>query len=135
MAEVEVADLVEKQGAALGGADEAGKGVDRARESAAAVTEELALDQVARHRRAVVGDEWTMFHAAVVVNDPGEDLLAGAGLASDQDRQVGGREADRDLRAARPFVGSGTLRPRRQGAAIAARGFVLHRRSSAAAVR
>ena len=38
-----------------------------------------------------------MFHAAVVVNDPGEDLLASTGLASDQDRQVGGRQADRGL--------------------------------------
>ena len=47
---IEVADFVEEQRAALGGADDAGKRVDGAGERAAAVAEQLALDEVARHR-------------------------------------------------------------------------------------
>ena len=49
--EVEVADLVEKQGASLGGADESRKGVDRARESPAAVPE----DWLSTRSRGVAG--------------------------------------------------------------------------------
>ena len=50
-------DLVEEQGAAVGGLDPAGLVLDRAGEGAAGVPEELAGQQVLAQRRAVDDDE------------------------------------------------------------------------------
>ena len=55
--EAELADFVEEQRAAAGGADDAGVVAVGAGEGAAAVAEELALEHVARHGGAVEGDE------------------------------------------------------------------------------
>ena len=55
--EAELADLVEEEGAFAGGADEAGLVAVGAGEGAAAVAEELTLEQVARDGAAVEGDE------------------------------------------------------------------------------
>ena len=60
---VEVADFVEEERAALGGADDARERIDGAGERAAAMAEELALDELARQRRAVEGDERTALDA------------------------------------------------------------------------
>ena len=58
-------------------------------ERAAAVAEQLALEHVARHGGAVEGDE--RFRGAVggAVDGAGENLLAGAALAGDEDADVG----------------------------------------------
>ncbi len=53
----ELADLVQKERAAGGGADDAGRALVRAREGAAAETEELTLHDVARNGGAVERDE------------------------------------------------------------------------------
>ena len=55
--ERQLADLVEKQGPAAGGAHQAGVGLAGAGEGAAHVAEELALDELRADRRAVDGDE------------------------------------------------------------------------------
>jgi hypothetical protein len=60
------------------------------------VAEELALDQLARDRRHVDGDEGTVAALGVVVQDLGDQLLAGAGLAGDHDGEVGAGEARQD---------------------------------------
>ena len=53
----DLADFVEEQRAAGGAADDAGKRVVGAGEGAAPVAEELAVEHLARHRRAVEGQE------------------------------------------------------------------------------
>ena len=63
--------------------------VRRAGEGALLVAEQLALDQVARDRRHVDGDERAVPALAVVVQGAGDELLAGAGLAGDHHREVG----------------------------------------------
>ena len=55
--EAELADFVEEQRAVAGGANEAGVVAVGAGEGAAAVAEQLALEQVARDGGAVEGDE------------------------------------------------------------------------------
>ena len=55
--EADVADLVEEERAAVGGADDAGERVVGAGEGALAMAEELALEHVARDGGAVEGDE------------------------------------------------------------------------------
>ena len=51
--------------------------------------EQLGLDQVARDRRHVDGDELPATPFAVVVKRAGDQFLAGAGLARNHDREVG----------------------------------------------
>ena len=64
----------------------------RAGERAALVAEQLALDQLARDRRHVDRDERTGPAFAVIVQRAGDQFLAGARLAVDHHRQVGGGE-------------------------------------------
>ena len=66
--------------------------VGRAGEGAALVAEQLALDQLARDRRHVDGNERTGAALAVIVQRAGHQLLAGARFAVDHHRQVGGGE-------------------------------------------
>jgi hypothetical protein len=61
------------------------------------VPEQLAFNEVARHRRAVERDERAAAHFALIVHEPRDDLLAGAGLAGDQHGEFRRRQADRDL--------------------------------------
>ena len=86
--ERQVADFVEEQRAADGGPQHARLIGHRAGETAAAMAEQLAVGQLARGARAVVGQE----HAAVPersgVNRPRHEVLAGAALAGDQHGQV-----------------------------------------------
>ena len=83
--EAEVADLVEEQRAAGGGADDAGERDVGAGEGAAAVAEQLALEHVARHRAAVERLERAVGAVRGAVDDAREHFLAGAGLAGEED--------------------------------------------------
>src|SRR5258705_349544 len=85
-----LANLVEQERAALGHLEEAHLVGVRPRERALLVAEQLALDQVLRDRRAVDLDEGTLDAVRVVVNRVGDQLLAGAVLALDQDVRVAG---------------------------------------------
>ena len=89
----EVADLVEEDGAAVGGLEEALLVGRRARERAADVAEELGFEQVVRERAAEERHERAVGARAVVVEAAGDELLARAGLALDEDRDVGVEDA------------------------------------------
>src|SRR6266403_2095495 len=86
-----VADLVEEERAAVGDLELPLARHDRTREGALLVAEELALDQLARERSAVHLDERPRAPGAVVVERVGDQLLARAARAADQDREIGVR--------------------------------------------
>ena len=86
--ERQLADLVEKERAAVGELEAAHLRGVRTGERAALTSEELALDQRARQRRAVDDHERPIAPAAATMNRPGQQFLAGAGLAEEQDRGV-----------------------------------------------
>ena len=73
-----VADLVEKQRAAFGLLEAADVTVLRAGEGALLVAEQLGLDQLARDRRHVDGDERPVAALAVFVQRARHQFLAGA---------------------------------------------------------
>ena len=73
-----VADLVEEQGAALGLLEPPDLARIGAGERALLVTEQLALDQLARDRRHVDRDERPAAALAVVVDRLGDQFFAGA---------------------------------------------------------
>src|SRR5690606_15057746 len=91
--ERQLADLVEEERAAVGGAEAPGALAGRARERALVVPEELALEQPLGDRGAVDDDEGLLAARAPAVDGVGEALFARAGLAEDEDRRAG----DRDL--------------------------------------
>ena len=62
--------------------------LDRACERSAPVAEQLAFEKLVGQRRAVLDDERLVPAKAVVVESAGDQLLAGSGLARDQDRDV-----------------------------------------------
>ena len=84
-----LADFVEEQCAAIGELEPADTVAECAREAALGVAEELALEQVARNRRAVHADHRAGAAAARLVDRAGDQLLPGAGLAGDQHGGVG----------------------------------------------
>ena len=86
--ERQVADLVEEERAADRGPQHAGLIGDRAGEAAAAVAEQLAVGQLARRARAVVGQEHVRAARRSGVNRARDEVLAGAALAGDQHGQV-----------------------------------------------
>ena len=79
-------DLVEEHRAAVRGLDEPGLGDARVREGAALVTEELGLEQRLGNRGAVDVDERARATGPGLVDGPGQESLARAGLAEDEDR-------------------------------------------------
>ena len=83
-----VADLVEEQRPAVGQLERAPLALTRAGEGAALVAEELALEQVSGIGRAVDGHERPVAAAGWLVDGRGDELLAGAALARDEDRRV-----------------------------------------------
>ena len=85
-----VADLVEEQRAAVRELELPLLGRERAREGAARVAEELALDQLLGNGRAVDLHEGAGGAEAQVVDVPRDELLARAVLAEDQHAPVGG---------------------------------------------
>ncbi len=80
-----LADLVEHQRAAGGQLEQADLVAGRAGERALLVAEQLRLDQLLRQRRAVDLDERALRAAAAHVDRVGDQLLADAVLALDQD--------------------------------------------------
>jgi len=79
----ELPDLVEEQRAAVGAAHEARAGGQGARKRAAAMPEQLRLDEVRRQRAAVDGHQLTGAPRERVERTR-DDLLTGAGLADEQ---------------------------------------------------
>ncbi len=85
-------DFVEQQGAAIGLLELADATRHRTGEGALLVAEQLALEQVLRDRGAVDRDERLVGARGFAVDVARQHLLAGAALAGDQDRGVGGRD-------------------------------------------
>jgi len=88
----QVADLVQKQGAAMGGLDLARCLLDRAGEGAFFVAEQFTLEQGVRDGGAVDRDEALTRPRRERVQAAREDLLAGAALAEQGDRHRRGGE-------------------------------------------
>jgi hypothetical protein len=86
-----IADLVEKDGAAVGLLEQPDMIADRPGEGALAMPEQFAFQQLIRQRAAVLGDERSLRAQAVVMQRTGKQLLAGAGFAGQQHRDVVGR--------------------------------------------
>jgi hypothetical protein len=95
----EHADLVEEEHAAMGELEEAGLGLAGIGERPALVAEQLGLEQGLGDRGAVDVDEGAAGAGAGAVQGAGEEALAGAGLAAEEDRRRprGGRGARQDL--------------------------------------
>ena len=87
-----LADLVQEDGAAVGLLEAAELPAFGAREGPALVAEQLALQQVARHRRAVDLDERPVPPRRRAVQRLGDHLLAHPRLAEDEGRHVGGTD-------------------------------------------
>src|SRR5688572_14810098 len=88
-----LADLIEQQRPAFRHLEETDLVGCGARERPLLVAEQLTLDQVLRNRRAVDLDERALDAVRVVVNRVGDQLLARAVLALDQDVRVAGGHA------------------------------------------
>ena len=88
---MQVPDLVEKDGAAVGKLELAPAQRCRAGERPLLVAEQLALDQLGRDRGAVDFHERTCRKRTVTVDVGGQQLLARAGFSRQQDRDVGTR--------------------------------------------
>src|SRR2546426_4391567 len=94
---MKVADLVEEDGAAVGRLELADLELVGAGEGASLVTEQFALQQVPRHGGAVDLDEGPRPPRGEMVDRVGDELLAGAGLARDDDGDVDARRLAQDL--------------------------------------
>jgi len=93
----EFTDFVEENGAAFGQFETTGLAGDGAGESAAFVAEQLGLKKVFGQGGAVDDDKGLVFALAVMVNGLGDEFLAGAGLAADEDGGIGlGYTTDHD---------------------------------------
>ncbi len=86
----QVADLVEEEGAAVGLEEAAAAALDPGRHPGADA-EQLGLEQLGRDRRAVDRHEGPARPLGAVVQGARHVLLAGAGLAEDEDRHHPGR--------------------------------------------
>src|SRR5262249_17616274 len=88
----DVADFVEENGAAMRQLEAADALRDGAGERALLMTEQLAFEQAGRDRRAIELDQRAFAPGAQVVNGAGDQLLARAGFAANQDGRIGGRD-------------------------------------------
>ena len=88
-----VADLVEEERAAVGLLEAAAALRIRPGEGAALVSEQLRLEQIRGDRSRVERDEGTLGARAVLVQRPGDELLAGARLPGDEHRDARARQA------------------------------------------
>ena len=96
----QVPDLVEEERPLVGQLEAAETALGRPGEGAALVAEHLRLDQIARDRRAVDGDEGAARAAARRVHGGRDQLLPGAGFPGDQHPRLGGpdpRDQSADL--------------------------------------
>ncbi len=83
-----VAHLVDEQGAAIGALEEPVALLDRPREGAALVPEELRLEEAVREGRAVLADEGAAAPRRELVDGSRRELLPRSGLAPDEHREV-----------------------------------------------
>ena len=88
-----LADFVEEQRPAGGGANDAEAFLVRAGEGTAPMAEQLAIDHVLRHGGAVEGQEGAVLARGSQMQRPREQLLADAGLAGNEDGEVRWRDA------------------------------------------
>ncbi len=82
-------DLVEEEGAAVGVMEEAVLVGDRTGEGALAMAEEFGFEEVFGEGGTVDGDEGGVVAAGIVVEGAGDEFLAGAAFAEDEDGGVG----------------------------------------------
>ncbi len=73
----------------MGDREEPWSAIERSREGATLVTEELARQEVARQRRTIDLDIWGAAPAAELLEGAGDQLLAGSPLNADEDGGVG----------------------------------------------
>ena len=90
--EVDVADLVQEEGPAVGLLEAAHAVAVGAGERPLDVAEQLALEQVLRECRAMHLDEGARRTGTSGVDGCGQELFAGSALPSDQDRRWAGRD-------------------------------------------
>jgi len=92
-----LADLVEEDGSPGGELEHPGALRDRAGEGPALMAEHLGFEQLGGDRAAVDRDERTIGPRAGRMDGAGDELLARAALARDQDRGVGDRHLQHEL--------------------------------------
>ena len=88
----ELADLIEKDRSSLGRAEHAQHGLLGARECAADVAEELALEKTLADTRAIDRDERPLRPQALGKKPPGNQFLPRAAFAFNQNTTVGNRD-------------------------------------------
>jgi hypothetical protein len=88
-----LADLIEEDRSAVGRAEKPVARTRRAGKGAALMAEHLGLQQLMRNRRTVDRHEGAAAPCRQSMDRPRDDFLAGAALACDQHRRVGGRNA------------------------------------------
>ena len=84
-----VDDLIEEQGSPSGKLELPLLSLMGTRERALLIAKEFRLDQGVRYRAAVDGDKRLLASSAQLMDGPGDELLASAGLALDEDRERG----------------------------------------------
>ena len=82
------ADLIQQQGAAIGGFHQPLLGLHRSRKRAARVAEQFRLDQGGHQRRAFHRHKRLLFSRPKIMNAARHEFLAGAALAQNQHRVV-----------------------------------------------
>ena len=88
-----VADFIEEKSAAIGLFEAAGIALRSPGKGAFFMAEKLAFDQLAGDGCHVDGDKGSVAALTVIMQGPGHQLLAGPGLAVDENRKIGGHEA------------------------------------------
>ena len=125
---IDVADLVEEDGAAVGGLEEAHLGRAGAGEGPALVPEQLGVEQLPREAGAVQVDEGARAPEPVRVDPAGQHALPGTGLPLDEHRAVRQRHPARLTGQ----LADGTARPHeRVDRQLAAGGGCCRRRAGA----
>src|SRR5215470_4008095 len=85
---MKVTDLVEEDRSPIGGLELADLELVGASEGAALVTEQLALEQLPRDRRAIDLDERAALPDRFAMDGPRDKVLARSGLATDEHRHI-----------------------------------------------
>src|SRR5262249_30213457 len=109
--EAHLPDLVEEEDAAVRLVEATGARRERAGEGALLVSEELRFEERIRERRAVERDERAGGARRALVDEARDDLLAGAGLAGDEDGRLGRRDARRVRESLAPALGDADHAP------------------------
>jgi len=89
--ERDISDFIEKHCAAIGQGEAANVRIEGAGESAAFMAEEFIFEKASRHGSTVHFDEIAASTRAEFVDSTGDDFLAGAGLAGDENSGASGR--------------------------------------------